>query len=350
MCKLKADANVLLAIDSQLSRESEWSRKSSTIVQCQEVLNKVQENNSFPTPQNCQNFESSLAHQIPKLKKAVKDTIKEQFSEKYNQQAEALSFQGEFLTLLNEENSDVTWRSYIFGVPRGVMSFAMRSSTNILATPDDLKLWKKTRSDNCVMCKEENRVPSKCTLMHLLNNCTAFLETKYVWRHDSVIYFILETLKQNKPDNLEIYGDVEGHKCNGGTIPVNIVVTGQRPDIVIIDNTTKTVWLWELSVSFETNIEQAHTRKKVKYTQLESDIEDAGFSCRNIPFEVGSRGHLTLDNRSNLTILHSLTRPKMKLKTFLQIISKISLLCSYSIYVTRNDRGWTDPPPLRPYK
>ena len=62
MCKLKADTNVLLAIDSQLSRESEWSRKSSTIVQCQDILDKVQENNSFPTPQNCQNFESSLAH------------------------------------------------------------------------------------------------------------------------------------------------------------------------------------------------------------------------------------------------------------------------------------------------
>ena len=86
--------------------------------------------------------------------------------------------------------------------------------------------------------------------MHLLNNCTAFLETKYVWRHDSIIYFIVETLKQNKPDREEIYGDVDGHKCYGGTVPANIVVTGQRPDIVIIDKSTQqqTVWLWELSV------------------------------------------------------------------------------------------------------
>ena len=49
-------------------------------------------------------------------------------------------------------------------------------------------------------------------------------------------YILLETLKHNKPDNLEIYGD----------------------------NIIKTVGLWELS--FETNIE--HTRKIVKYTQL----------------------------------------------------------------------------------
>ena len=53
-------------------------------------------------------------------------------------------------------------------------------------------------------------------------------------------------------------------------IPSNIIVTAQRPDIVEIDITTQqpTVWLFELSVSFEQNIEQAHTRKKTKYTQL----------------------------------------------------------------------------------
>ena len=56
--------------------------------------------------------------------------------------------------------SDATWKSYIYGVPRGVMSFAMRSSTNVLATAD---------------------------------NCTAVLETKYVWRNSSIIYFNLET-------------------------------------------------------------------------------------------------------------------------------------------------------------
>ena len=123
-------------------------------------------------------------------------------------------------------------------------------------------------------------------------------------------------------------------------------------DIVIIDRSspTPTVWLFELTISFETNFEQAHTRKKVRYTQLKSDIEDSGYICNNVPFEVGSRGHISISNRSNLATIHGLASPKMKLKTFIQTISKISLLCSYSIYVSRNDRGWSDPPPLRPYK
>ena len=98
------------------------------------------------------------------------------------------------------------------------------------------------------------------------------------------------------------------------------------------------------------NIEQAHTRKKTKYTYLESDIESNGYVCINIPFEVGSRGHLTGSNRANLSTLHRLGATKMKLKSFLQTISKITLLCSYSIYNARNERGWSDPPPLRPYQ
>jgi hypothetical protein len=55
----------------------------------------------------------------------------------------------------------------------------------------------------------------------------------------------LENIKLEKPDPLDIYRDVEGHRCNGGTIPFNIVVTQQKLDIVIIEKTTLTVWLFD---------------------------------------------------------------------------------------------------------
>ena len=44
--------------------------------------------------------------------------------------------QGDFLNLLISEKSIVTWKSFIYGVPKGVMEFAMRSGTNILASPE----------------------------------------------------------------------------------------------------------------------------------------------------------------------------------------------------------------------
>ena len=192
------------------------------------------------------------------------------------------------------------------------MSFAMRSATNILATTDNLKRWMKARSDNCLMCLKPDTPPSKFTLHHLLNNCTAFLENRYVWRHDSIVTYIVDTLKLSKPDTLDIFADIDGHRVNGLTIPSHVLITQQRPDIVLIDKsiTPHTVWLYELSVSFERNIAQSHTRKRIRYAYLEQDIEDAGFACKNIPFEVGSRGHLTGSNRANFAALHKIAKPK----------------------------------------
>ena len=101
-------------------------------------------------------------------------------------------------------------------------------------------------------------------------------------------------------------------------------------------------------MSFETNTEAAHARKKERYASLAEDIEAEGYKCNNVPFEVGSRGHITLGNKSTLTTMHSICNPKTRLKQFVQNISKISLLSSYAIYLSRNESNWTNVEPLRP--
>ena len=91
-------------------------------------------------------------------------------------------------------------------------------------------------------------------------------------------------------------------------------------------------------------IDLKKARKQERYQSLTSDIEEAGFNCNNIPFEIGSRGHITLPNKTTLTTIHALCNPKTKLKHFIQNISRTTLLCSYSIYLSRNESNWT----LRP--
>jgi hypothetical protein len=265
---------------------------------------------------------------------------------------EKLAMQGEFIKLLEEEQSDVTWKGIIFGVPKGVMSFAMRSTTNTLATPDNLKRWKKVKNDDCKMCKKPDRPAAKATLHHQLNHCPSFLgETeRFTWRHDSVLTYLAETLKENLPENITLYADLDGHSVNGGTLPPHIAITASRPDLVIINNSDNTVWLLELTVSFESNFDAAHTRKKIRYTSLAEDIHEAGYNCNNVPFEIGSRGHISTSNKTTLTIMHSLCKPKTRLKKFVQDISKISLLCSYAIYLSRNESEWSCSEPLRARK
>ena len=79
----------------------------------------------------------------------------------------------------------------------------------------------------------------------------------------------------------------------------------------------------------------------------QQDIQDRGYVCKNIPFEVGSRGHLTLENKSILTIIHKLC--KTSFRKFCQNISKTSLLCSYAIYLSREDT-WNNSTLLTPVK
>ena len=71
--------------------------------------------------------------------------------------------------------------------------------------------------------------------------------------------------------------------------------------------------------------------------------------CKNIPFEVGSRGHLTLPNKSKIAMMHELCKPKTKYKHFYQDVSKTSLLCFYSIFLSRLDE-WNSPQYLSPVK
>ena len=61
------------------------------------------------------------------------------------------------------------------------------------------------------------------------------------------------------------------------------------------------MYILELTCSFERNILAANIRKNTKYTSLKSDIENAGYTCTLIPFEIGSRGHVTRGNRINIT-------------------------------------------------
>ena len=65
---LKADSAVKHAINSSIYREKQWTRKSSTIVQCDQILDKLSETEHIPAPGNCPNVAVSTRIEVPKLK------------------------------------------------------------------------------------------------------------------------------------------------------------------------------------------------------------------------------------------------------------------------------------------
>ena len=72
--------------------------------------------------------------------------------------------------------------------------------------------------------------------------------------------------------------------------PLHNAHTDLCPDIVWWDDSQKQLWLAELTVCFETSFEEARERKEVKYGELVSTTERAGYNTTLITLEIGSRG------------------------------------------------------------
>ena len=91
-------------------------------------------------------------------------------------------------------------------------------------------------------------------------------------------------MKESLPQKYELYADLPGYDLNGSTIPPDIVCTGQRPDIAIIDRTSKNITL------LESNTKVANVKKTTRYTDLKKDLEDKGYTTSLAPLLVGARG------------------------------------------------------------
>ena len=219
--KLVADPDVKEALACAEEREGRWVQKSSTITQCKEIFEQLREECFIPTTENTYNYSTACRIERPKLKKAANKIVSEQFITRADKQAADAPFQGELLTLLGEEEADITWKSLIYAVPRGVMSWAIRACTNSLATPDNLARWVKVVDSTCKM-EGCNNV---ATLGHILSNCKKMLD-RYTLRHDSCLNLLYTTLKENKPKDIQIFADLEDCKVNGGTLPPDIALTG----------------------------------------------------------------------------------------------------------------------------
>ena len=164
---LVADNDTKEALKSAVERESQWTRKSSTLVQCKQIMEEMNEEDdcTIPTPENCATFPVTVRIEKPKIMRVAKSKVAKIFASKSAEAAAASPFQGEMLRLLEEEGQDISWKATIHRVPRGVMAFAVRAGTNSLATPDNLARWGKQVNKICTMegCNSSAAAPNLLT-------------------------------------------------------------------------------------------------------------------------------------------------------------------------------------------
>ena len=189
----------------------------------------------------------------------------------------------------------------------------------------------------CKLCR------GRQTTNHVLNGCKVALNTKRsTWRHDTILSYLVSCVDTSK---YTVHSDLPGHQAaGGGSIPPEICVTNLRPDIVLIDLEKRSVNLFELTCPSEENINTRHHEKTRKYSHFLQDIPKSTLTgC-----EVSSKGFLSSRNHTALNTLFKYMKPDIKLKTFKQNVSVLSVYSSYHIWLCRSDPEFTVPPPLPP--
>ena len=81
------------------------------------MLQTLSQTDLLLTPQKNFNYEASKRLELPKLKKSAKALVAEKFKRKENQKASQMEVQGALANLLEEEETNLEWKSLIFAVP-----------------------------------------------------------------------------------------------------------------------------------------------------------------------------------------------------------------------------------------
>ena len=102
----------------------------------------------------------------------------------------------------------------------------------------------------------------------------------------------------------------------------------------------------ELTVPFEMNINNAHSRKMDRYGSLVADLQTAGYKPELICVEIGSRGLITKDNKSRIKSVFKFTGNRVP-KSLFKDLCKCALLCSYALWNSRHEPQWTDCPYIK---
>ena len=201
-----------------------------------------------------------------------------------------------------------------------------------------MKRWGNTTSDACSLCRGRE------TTFHILSNCSVSLNSgKYLWRHNCIVDYIVK----NVDTKYKIYGDIDGHRAvGGGTIPPEICITAEKPDIIIIDSETKIIHVFELTVPDIRNIDIRHQEKMNKYAHFLTDM--TGYTCSVTCFEISTLGFISKQNHTFLHSIHRFIKPGIKLQKFKENISALSVYSSFHIFICRKEQDFTSPPYLSP--
>ena len=228
---------------------------SVKFIQCQTVLRsalKSSEDDAITKLWKSTNFGTNIQYDIYKNTKHVLKIFRADHAEKLQSK---LPSQGFIISLLLEKSLrrlNSLWSRAQSSLPTNIFNFTIRYLNNTLANKRNLYLWKLATTPDCSFCYQSE------SPLHVVAGCKSYLEQgRYTWRHNTVLKFLAQTLPSLQPSKL--YVDLLGYLSPS-------ILTGEsfRPDM-LLSIEDKCLYIVELTVGFETNLQRNSQRKEIKY-------------------------------------------------------------------------------------
>ena len=221
------------------------------------------------------------------------------------------------------------WSTVQQHMPKNIFNFTIKYLNNTLATRKNLNKWAISQSSACSFCLKAE------TLQHVVSSCTVYLEEgRYTWRHNSVLLFLAKTL--SSLSNCSIYADLPSFLS-----PSFITGDSLRPDLaLLIDNSS--LYIIELTVGFESDVQINSDRKKTKYASLISDLTPAYSNVTFVNLSMSVLGIMGKSSDSLITMLDDLKFDKTASNIIMKKLMNIAIRCIYYVFCCRNE-SWTNP-------
>ena len=264
--------------------------------------------------------------------KDTKDVLKAVRNENEERLKNHLILQGSFFRNVIDHSTSTfncLWSLAHSKLPKNIFNFTVRYINNTLPTRKNLLKWGLSSTSDCSSCSEPE------SLLHVVAGCKTYLdEGRFTWRHDSVLSFLASTLTAVQSSTL--YVDLPGF-LNPSTL------TGDsfRPDLLLAIR-KKCLYILELTVGFESNLQVNANRKYQKYHDLikeqESNFDKVKFVNLSLStLEVFGRASESFDD-----MLRNLKFDGQQSKFIKKKIVSTCIRTSYYIFCKRN-KVWDSP-------
>ena len=184
-----------------------------------------------------------------------------------------------------------------------LISFVYRARLQILLCNSMMDVYFKT-GRACTLCNNEIE-----SVAHILNGCPK-LKSIYQSRHDRIVNLIFNKIKSKNFTEIMLK-DTPIKPSIFNSNQESFVTKNNRPDIVLVDHTLKTVTITEVAIPFDGYLKKAYETKFDKYFPLCLEINAMGYRTNIIILLIGSLGHVSNKFVSGL-IKNNLSRSESK--------------------------------------